>query len=255
MILSGQQLNVLHRNLCGRISQSLGYDVTISAGPNWKRAAPGAAVVFELSSLGQSVCTDSAERVRGQFCPAIPVFRDLQFDPTAWTSWHEEWRPGVPGQFGLVSAAWTFYWGTYVREKTQLFRAEWDTLERPRGQAAQPHWHIDRKLIAIVQPRSVAYDRVAIGRGELEELDTTANAPALEEIAQGPASQTDEALQELDLAHLHLGMAGWGYSATGLDCWRRPLSSAADIVDWADNALSLSMGELARLRDCTSICV
>lgn len=247
MELSQQQLLLLHRNLGSRVSQCLGYQVSVSAAEaGWKRAAQGAIVVFELFS---PVYTDRAERCRGHYCHVVPVFQNLQYEPTAWTSWHEEWMSRGDGDLGFVAAAWTYYWGTYARDKTQLFRAEWDTLDRPRGQAAQPHWHIDRKLLEIVSPALAAREGGASEQGALVELETDRSVDALEELGAGLPSLSSEALQELDLAHLHLGMGGWDHPGTTPDCWRRSVRTANDIVDWADNALRLSMSELTRLRN------
>jgi len=173
------------------------------------------------------------------------LYRDELFEPTVWLSWEEAWRSLGQDRFRLEGASWTFYWGSYhLEDKHQIVRAEWDNPD-PRGDAPQPHWHVDRDILATVYPQQSTLPGLVGQDGELQEVRPPAALVELEVAGPGPCP----ALQDVGLSGVHLAMGGWQNHPGGHpECWQCAMGDLSHLVDWATRVLDHARAEFRRLR-------
>jgi len=155
MILSAKNIDRLHRgmehDIGGLIRPLIG---RVVGNEGWKRQQAGK-VAFQLRSGQRDAGVwDWQLCDRGDRRPVFQATQEDDLGSAGWAGWYEEWCLEGENSYALVGASWTFFWGPLQRPKVQLFRAEWDSVDR-RGQSApQPHWHFDREAIAIASPHA-----------------------------------------------------------------------------------------------------
>lgn len=242
MILNGSQVDLFHKLLCERAGRVLAYELAIPEPANtfdWKQHSRcDKRIVFEMIATDSSIAIRFADKVVGGRCRVFPLYPRLQFDVTVWAAWADEWQPEGHDSFHLVTAGWTFFWGTpHYDNKEQLLRAEWDNLLLRGGKAAQPHWHFDRHLVPMVYLGSDELGEKQPSGETLEELRVPEDDMPLVQLSRGPA------LQDLHLSGLHLGMGGWTNSETHPDCWQFRVKHRDQLVRWAELTLSCATQE------------
>lgn len=246
MIATHNAIRDFHRRLNDAIRDCLGYGIGIPDPPgimDWTRMAetsdPERTISFQMTPMDGRITPRGTLKANGKPATTFPLFRDEQQAMTVWLSWCEEWHPMGKRQFRLSSAGWTFYWGSPTEDKLQLFRAEWDTHGRI---APQPHWHLDRELLAIVYPKPKKND-----------VPDRQNVDDLEEITsfaeQGLVETTPRAaFQTINAAKMHLGMAGWSHAPDHPECWRQIVQRPEEIIAWAVMTLKQAQQEFTNLR-------
>lgn len=265
MKLNSREMHRLHSAIKDAIVGCLGYGVAVqpsSERDGWKRASTGAVVTFFLRpSDGADITASRAQRARGDVALVLPLFPDESDEHTVWVGWYEEWKATGIDAFELVGASWTFFWGaSYNDDKTQLFRAEWDNPSQRGGNAAQPHWHFDRKLLGTVYRRQVAPESSGPTPGSadaaLEELPVPkAITDGLVEIGVDIQEAVPEGLRDLHLSGLHFGMAGWANPGDHPKCWQCTIHDGTQMVRWAKGSLAHAKAEFSNLRKGTLLLV
>jgi len=249
---SAGRIEAFHRLLEPRIHSLTTLHVVIRpARQDWKRVVKGLTISFDMVSRDRSTI---AQRKRGGPCPVFPVNPQSEpFENQVWATWHEEWRSLQHGDFDLIGAGWTFFWGIDGRLgwEQQVLRAEWDQVPETKGQthrrgglAAQPHWHVDTDMM-VRYSRPVSRGAPIAGPTELEEL-TPPSRPALQE-------KDSTGIQPLDVSGMHLGMGGWKNEDGHPGCWQMKVpENWAGLVDWAERTLQSARDQFQEV-DVTTI--
>jgi hypothetical protein len=255
LVLSAAELGRLHTDLEKRLGAVLSYAVTIRPSNtvgDWRAAREGNVITFALIvTEGSGIASRALRNIGSAAGPVLQLPTKDDYGNAAWAGWQERWFSlGRQERFGLARASWTFHWGPDQRsDKEQLFRAEWDqnaySKEADKSGAAQPHWHFDRALLPPIRAdRPMPSAAVTLGGG-LEELPQA--RPALEELTpSGPGDS--ELLQSVNVAGLHLGMAGWTHAQDHPQCWQSQVQARAELVVWAASTLRYVKDEFALLK-------
>ncbi len=242
-----REIKYLHRRITKRIRNILGHRIQIiPAGKltNWERAASHTIIRFYIVVTDDIGKQDFVLRDRGGRCPVFMVKQFTDQNRGVWAGWNEEWVSESGGEFGLIAASWTFFWGIEGQEqKAQILRAEWDQIERRGGIAPQPHWHVDSELtIPLLINRITTYD-IDETPVELEELPVQSDQNGLEEIV------TIGGLQDIDISGMHLGMSGWQNAKEHPACWQSQIGNEwNELVIWAERVLYSIIEQFGRLR-------
>jgi hypothetical protein len=146
---SRKDIITLHQKIVDRLAQTFerrARFIPHLEGTDWRRLRPPRTFVFQVRDPVEVVY---ARRRRGVPCPVLPLPGWDMEDDQPWAGWYEEWKCIDIGEFELVGASWTFYWGKIGRlgEEQQIFRAEWDQVRHRGRTAAQPHWHFDAPMV------------------------------------------------------------------------------------------------------------
>lgn len=238
MKIKSRQIQSLHKKLIDQIEQCLGYrpiSASIPPDDQWKQARRNEKIVFSL--IPSDLQFDQAIRERGRNCIVFPISKSVNDENYAWGDWREEWRCEEPDTFSLITASWTFYWGSYGNpNKRQLFRANWDgegAIEAP-----QPHWHFDATILTEIMPQSKTIERTLSDL--LSVNDDLVELPA-EEISESSV------LQELRLGTLHLGMI-WDQTNNHPSCWKNMLTDDVTLLAyWSVVTLQHAQREFERI--------
>lgn len=198
--------------------------------------------IFYEVHPGEGMLLDYADREVGGRSPVFQLMAEVGDNPTVWTSMREEWRPDGRETFSLTALSFTFWWGQFYREKTQVLRAEWDGPARGSESAGQPHWHIDPSLMVGLATTQVA--RPQTNDAPLEELPPDEPERALIEIGGEETKQ-----YHLSLRRMHLAMGGWTHPGKHPACWRQsfPIRSN-DLVNWVECVLTYAVEQFRNLR-------
>ena len=237
-------IQLFHTDIEKRIVQLTGHrNVRISSPlEDWECVFAPAPISFDMYSHD---CHQFAERDMGGRCAVFPLKADFSLeDNQAWVGWHEEWQCQRRNNFDLIGAGWTFFWGVYGRltKEQQIFRADWDETNHRGGNAPQPHWHLDKRLMIgyTTVPRAGAV-RPARSSSLVELPPISDSESALYEIS--PA----EGLQEISLGKMHLGMGGWSNHDKHPEWWQCHVGEDLNaLADWAERTLQLAMDQFEK---------
>lgn len=258
------KLDKLHANISdrfrARLGASLGLKVDVGGpeGSRWENVPKNTRLSFWLTNEGER--ESALHGLSGKPYPVymLPFARDRDIGP--WVGWYEEWVKADERSFDLVGVSLAFYWGSKGHaKKAQILRAEWDNVARRGGNAGQPHWHVDTKLMVdfVIKNRPGArlgdVEMLSGPRGELEEL--TYHGAELEELPMKSSASAFEsvdsaAAQELMMSGMHLAMGGWsnGTPIKHPGRWQCRTDEKA-IIEWADSTLEYAIAEFERLVD------
>ena len=245
MTKTSGQIKSLHSRIARAVKPLLGYPVTVTRSyghEGWVKRGKGQNVFFEMVGQDGSLIMDHAITAKGQRRPVLllPIPSLAVLNPSAWAGWYEEWNSNGDGNFELVGACCTFYWGRWREEKKiQLLRAEWDNHARRGRNAAQPHWHFDREILSVSSfARRDPQETLASQDGQ-ERIPADLEGGLLELDVVSP-------LQRLSLSGVHLGMAGWEHNGAHPACWQLGMGGRADLVGWAVRCLEHTCSEFCR---------
>lgn len=217
-----------HRDLAKRIGRHLEVAIGLDQFPengDWANAAPGTTLEFGVLPERQELL-EYADRRRGGRWPVVAYRATDSPEPCAWLGWRDAWVANADGTFAFRTAGWTVFWGRPgALEKVQLFRAEWDIACGYQAEVAQPHWHLDRDLVLLIQ----------------------SSARGTDLSGDGEPFTADEGMQELDVSGPHLGMAGWQNRGQYPKCWQAALE-AGQLGEWSVKTLELVLRELELVR-------
>jgi hypothetical protein len=243
-------LSQLHSKIAGVFSAQVGFKSKIVLAPeltDWETSVATTRVHFEMYPSENTVVI---ERFRGDVGGEKTIFPFARAGASVplWVSWSEAWvkrasdnkiykgRPFLE----LIGFSLAFYAGNEWRQKTQLLRAEWDDPANRGPLSAQPHWHIDPKLLDLPSWEPIAVQFPTVG--------------ALEELPMEPLSPT----QPIDpgfwsLEKLHLGMAGWVHTNSVPSCWQQKMipPKLQDISIWLGKVMAYCAAELPKLTAVT----
>ncbi|MEP6757525.1 MAG: hypothetical protein ABJA67_18635 [Chthonomonadales bacterium] len=120
---------------------------------NWQRCMYGGIVEFDLMADVQDGIPIIAPRYgERSSCPVVRLSADRTLQScgeTPFVAWREGWKSSKDSSaplFELMSASFTFFWGTGITPEMQIMRAEWYQPPHTSENAANPHWHIDWPL-------------------------------------------------------------------------------------------------------------
>ena len=239
------ELEQFHRVIETEFTDILGYSVVVPEGEKLDlarlRPDPERPFMFSLQSPGNPYaetvnCSGSQQIV-------FPLRNAAPGIDVGWVAWSEAWLKVRAGNTCVLkSGGFTFCWGRVGRSENKhvLFRAEWDHISaedtrsgpQVRNEAAQPHWHVDRKFV-LGRGRWWA-----VGEEDVEPLN-------LETPGLSPAPLS---VREIEPSDIHLAMGGWlNNDRPDLTCWQRQISKAG-IQKWAVETLMYMKGQLSRVR-------
>jgi len=241
---SWQDIITLHQEIVDRLKPTLERRVTFIPDlerTHWDRLRPPRTFIFHVRDPAG---VEYARRRRGVRYPVLPLTGWDMEDDQPWAGWYEEWKCMDVGEFELVGASWTFYWGKIGRlgEEQQIFRAEWDQVRHRGERAAQPHWHFDAPMVMTsYAPRIPRIPPTRETEG-LEELPS-AKAIALEEIGASVSPP------EVDVSGIHLGMGGWRNGNEHPVCWQLQVEDKLeDLAVWCERSLRLAREQFSDVR-------
>lgn len=209
---------------------------------DWESAVAGTKVYFEMRPSKEVGPLETFVGDRGG--QRILYLLSEEGSPVStWSSWSEEWckkatdpkeRKPKPA-LDLIGFSLAFYVGNQWGQKTQVIRAEWDDPTRRGPDAAQPHWHIDPKLLDVPSWEESPFADVA------SEEAGDLNADEITENLSAPGFWS--------LKKLHLGMAGWSHANEPPRCWQHDIGvpQLKEIAGWVSKVIAYCKREMEKV--------
>ena len=224
------EIQLLHTSLAIKVRDILEFaKLNISqpqGGGDWRKAAFGSSVVFELL-YAETYQEQTARRDMGGSYSVFALHPECAGDALSsryWVGWFEEWQVRAARQdLGLRTAAWSVFAGPPNQQKQQIIRAEWDQLPSTgRTLSGQPHWHVDR----FPPIQTAVYEPAPVVAPVETNLLLVCGANGASE-----------------LGRLHLAMGAWNGQQKHPECWQRCAKKPEDVVTWGARTLQYLQSE------------